>query len=168
MYVYLVEEQTVLVYIISSLKNKDRVIPLANALEANGISPFMDWICPGPDADDFLRDYYKARGKTYKEILSSAAAQNIYQFDKKWLDRSDAVVLLMPCGRSAHIEMGYARGKDKPTYILFEQEPERVDVMYNYATDVFFDKSKLITTLKGLDTYLSHLSVAQYTDDIPF
>jgi nucleoside 2-deoxyribosyltransferase len=140
-----------LVYIVSSLKNKDAVIALANELEAQGIDPFMDWLCPGPDADDFLRDYYKARRKGYKETLRCAAAQNIYKFDKKWMDRSDAVVMVMPCGKSAHVELGYAVGRDKPTYILFDAEPERVDVMHNYATDVFFTKDELFKTLRDLN-----------------
>ncbi len=28
-------------------------------------------------------------------------------------------------------------GKDKPGYILLDGEPDRFDIMYNFATDVF-------------------------------
>jgi hypothetical protein len=139
----------VLVYIISSLKNK-RVIDVANALEQHGVTPFTDWFCSGPDADDHLRDTYKARGKSYIDAMASPAVENIWQFDKLWLDRSDAAVLVMPCGKSGHLELGYAIGKGKPAYILFDEAPERIDVMHRYATGLCFSMEALIEVLNDL------------------
>jgi nucleoside 2-deoxyribosyltransferase len=47
------------------------------------------------------------------------------------LEDCDACVLVMPCGRSAHLEAGFAIGAGKPTAILIsEGEPE---LMYKMA-----------------------------------
>ena len=56
--------------------------------------------------------------------------------------------MLMPAGKSGHLELGYARGKNKPGFILFDKEPERVDVMYQFATDVFFSQEELFAELE--------------------
>ena len=45
---------------------------------------------------------------------------------------ADAFVLLMPCGRSAHLEAGWAIGQGKPTCILFETKDEP-ELMYKLA-----------------------------------
>ena len=137
-----------LVYLVSSLKNK-RVVEMANALEVSGITPFTDWQCPGPDADDFLRDHYAARGKTFLDAMASPAVECIWQFDKHWLDKANACVMLMPCGKSGHLELGYALGKGKPSYIFYDEVPERIDVMHRYATGLFFSMDELIKELKG-------------------
>jgi nucleoside 2-deoxyribosyltransferase len=140
-------EKTKSIYIIGSLRNS-KVVSFANALQQEGFEAFADWISPGPDADDHLRDYAKARGLNYKETLKTYAARHIFEFDKYHLDRCDAAVMLMPAGKSGHLELGYVRGQGKPGYILFDEEPERIDVMYQFATDIFFDMDGLLYALK--------------------
>jgi hypothetical protein len=135
------------VYIIGSLRNSE-VVKFANALDARGFEAFADWISPGPDADDYLRDYAKERGLDYKKTLKTYAAQHIFEFDTMHIKRCDAAVMLMPCGKSGHLELGFVRGIGKPGYILFDKVPERVDVMYQFATDVFFDKNELFEELE--------------------
>ena len=140
------------IYIIGALRNPK--VPLfANELVAQGFEPFADWFSPGPDTDDFWRDYSKTRGWNYKQALKSYAAQHVFEFDKSHLDRCDAAIMVMPAGKSCHIELGYMRGRGKPAYVLFEEEPERYDVMLNFATDIFFDKEELFNELK----YGSHV-----------
>ena len=38
------------------------------------------------------------------------------------LQKADAVLMVMPCGRSAHLEMGWAIGKGLPTAVLYEDD----------------------------------------------
>ena len=64
----------------------------------------------------------------------------------------------MPAGKSGHMELCYMRGQGKPCYVLFDKEPERVDIMYQFATDVFFDVAKLGDHLQN--AYLSSRSNA--------
>jgi nucleoside 2-deoxyribosyltransferase len=64
------------------------------------------------------------------------------------LDRCDAAVLLMPGGKSAHLELGYTIGKGKPGFIVFDEEPERYDVMTQFATEIFFSKEEFFSYLQ--------------------
>ena len=137
------------VYIIGALKNW-KVVDLANKLskEFPKCEFFCSWITPGPEADEFLRKYGKKRGLSYKETLQDWGAKHVFNFDKTHLDRADIVIMLMPCGKSGHLELGYVRGCGKPGYVLFPSEPKRIDVMYQFATDLFFNINDLINELR--------------------
>jgi len=86
-----------------------------------------------PDADQFLFEYAKKRGWNYKEALTCYAARNNFEFDKRHIDSSDIVIMVMPCGKSGHLELGYSIGAGKEAHILFDKEPERFDLMYNFV-----------------------------------
>jgi hypothetical protein len=146
------EERTL--YLIGSLRNEN--VPVL-AKEIRDVMPdfevFDDWFSPGPEADDFWRKYEKVRGSTYKEALNNWAGKHVFEFDKFHIDRSQIGVLYMPAGKSGHLELGYMLGKGKLGYILFDEEPERWDVMYQFATDVFFSKEELFEQLKKVNKY---------------
>lgn len=131
------------IYLIGSLRNA-AVPDIGNKLRAVGHEVFDDWHGAGPEADDYWQKYEKFRGRSYKEALAGRAAQNIFQFDKDNIDRCDVVVMAMPAGKSGHLEFGYARGSGLQCYILFEEEPERYDVMHNFAHAVFFNVDDLL------------------------
>lgn len=136
-------------YVIGALRNPN-IVKFADDLQAEGYEAFCDWISPGPDADDYLRDYAKARGLNYKQTLQTYAARHIFEFDKFHLDRCDAAVLFMPAGKSAHMELTYTIGRGKPGFVVFDSEPERVDVMYQFATDLFFSQQEFFNYLKEM------------------
>ena len=130
------------IYLIGSLKN-EQIPHLANKLRALGFEVFDDWFSPGPEADDFWRNYEKVRGSTYKQALNNYAAKHIFEFDKHHIDRGDIGVLYMPAGKSGHLELGYLVGKGKPCFILFDEEPERWDIMTQFANAVCFSFDEL-------------------------
>lgn len=130
------------IYLIGSLRNP-QVPKIAEQLRSRGFEVFDDWHSAGPEADDFLRDHYKFRGCSYKEAIHSYAAKHIFTFDRHHLDRADIGLLVMPAGKSGHLELGYMAGQGKPTYVLFDSVPERVDIMYNFCTDVHFNLQEL-------------------------
>lgn len=67
----------------------------------------------------------------FKAALDHPIAQDGYEKDMGALKSCDVCVLVMPCGRSAHLEAGYAIGAGKPTFILLaDGEPE---LMYKMA-----------------------------------
>ena len=136
------------IYLIGALKNP-KVVSLGNLLRKNGFDAFDDWISPGPFADRYLLEYERKRGHSYKEALRGYAAQHIFEFDKHHIDRCDMGVMIMPAGRSGHLELGYMRGQGKPAYILFDKEPKRFDCMYQFASDVFFSEQDFLKVLKG-------------------
>jgi nucleoside 2-deoxyribosyltransferase len=120
------------IYIIGSLRN-EKIPHLAKELRKLGFTVFDDWFSPGPEADEFWRKYEKVRGSTYKDALRNFAATHVYEFDKHHIDESDIGVLIMPAGKSGHLELGYMIGQGKPCFVFFEEEPERWDVMHQFA-----------------------------------
>lgn len=126
-----------MIYLIGSLRNPE-VPKIANQLRSAGLNVFDDWYAAGEIADDSWRDYEKARGRTYMEALQGAAAKNVFAFDKRHLDAASDVILVLPAGKSGHLELGWAIGKGKRGYILLDS-PDRWDVMYQFA-DLVTDK----------------------------
>lgn len=130
------------IYLIGSLRNPE-VPALAAYLRGQGLDVFDDWYAAGPEADDYWQKYEKARGRTFAQALEGYAAQHVFNFDRYHLDRCDAAVLLMPAGKSGHLELGYVAGLGKPTFILLDKEPERFDVMYAFTQGVFTEREAL-------------------------
>ena len=133
------------IYVIGSLRNEQIPI-IANKLRDAGYDVFDDWYSAGPEADDYWHAYELQKGNNYKEALSGYAAKNVFNFDKLHLDRNDIAVLVLPAGKSGHLELGYFLGSGKPGYILLD-DPDRWDVMYQFANNVFFTVDELIAEL---------------------
>lgn len=130
-------------YLIGSLKN-EWISEVANSLRGLGYAVFDDWRSPGPDADDHLRDYYRERGYNYRQIMESYSAKQIFEYDKYHLERCDEAIMVMPAGKSGHLELGTVIGAGKNGYILFDKEPERVDIMHGFATGIFLSLEELL------------------------
>ena len=137
------------VYIIGSLRNPE-VSKLAKDIREQfpSVEVFDDWMAAGPEADDFWRDYEKAKGNSLEEALKGYAAQHVFNYDKGHLDTSDVVILMLPAGKSGHLELGYSIGKGKRSAILLDSQPDRYDVMYAFADKVTDSKEALIQWLK--------------------
>jgi len=134
------------IYLVGSLRNPE-VPRIAAKLRAAGHEVFDDWFAAGPEADDKWRDYEKGRGRSYLEALGGKAAKHVFLFDHAHLLESDVVVLVLPAGKSGHLELGWALGAGKAGYILLDN-PERWDVMYKFATGVFTSVDDLLEELE--------------------
>lgn len=135
-----------MVYLIGSLRNPE--IPrIATRLRDNGFDVFDDWFAAGPEADDKWRDYERARGRTQRDALKGYAAQHVFNFDKAHLLRASAVVLAAPAGKSGHMEFGWSLGRGCPGYYLLNGDPDRYDVMLNFATKVVTSVDELVGVL---------------------
>jgi len=139
------------VYIIGSLKNW-KVIELSKHLRKQipGVEIFDSWISPGPEADDYWKKYSKQKGLNYKEALKDWSATHVFEFDKFHIDRSDVIIMYMPCGKSGHLELGYAIGKGKKGYVLFDEKPDKREVIYKLPRKIFTDMKELEDELKLL------------------
>jgi hypothetical protein len=69
----------------------------------------------------------------FREALNHPIARKGFAKDMAALAAADACVLVLPCGKSAHLELGWAAGKGKLCYVLAEasHEPE---LMYAMCT----------------------------------
>lgn len=135
------------IYVIGSLRNPE-IPKIAAHLRLFGFDVFDDWHSAGPDADDHWRDYEKARGHNMAEALAGHAAQHVFSFDRKHLQRCDASLLIWPAGKSGHLELGYAAGLGKHCYVITGGEPERFDVMLNFASGVFTSLDEFLVKAK--------------------
>lgn len=138
-----------MIYVIGSLRNENIPTISATLREETGLEVFDDWFSPGPEADDFWKKYEEARGRTYQEALKGWAGKHVFEFDKFHIDRADIGVLIMPAGKSGHMELGYMIGRGKPCYVLMDVQ-DRWDVMYQFADGILFSMDELLAELKSL------------------
>lgn len=85
----------------------------------------------------------------FRDALDHRVAMNGFNRDMSALEACDLCVLVLPCGRSAHLELGYAEGADKWTIVYFpsdeiELEPE---LMYAMNDAVCIGIEDLIETV---------------------
>jgi hypothetical protein len=141
-------------YLVGSLRN-ERIPVLTNYLseELPDFEIFSDWYAAGPEADDSWKEYELGRGRSYSEALAGYAAQHVFSFDKHHLDTSSHVLLVLPAGKSGHMEIVYARyGAGAKTAILLEPEFDgRYDVMYNFVDRVLENDNEIKEWANGGD-----------------
>ena len=136
-----------MIYLFGSLSNPN-IITLTKRLRDEGLTVFSEWHSSGPEADMHWKNYFKELGYSYKEALNSDFVNTAFNFDLDHMKQADIGVLVMPAGRSGHLEIGWMLGQGKKGYILFpDGEPERPDLMAKLATDVFFSTEELINVL---------------------
>ena len=136
-----------MIYLVGSLRNPQ--IPLiGNELRSRGFSVFDDWFAGGPEADDSWKDYEETRGRSYTSALDGFAAKHVFEYDKYHLDRASAGLMVLPAGKSGHLELGYLIGQGKPGFILLDTV-DRWDVMYQFAEVVSYDLDVIIAGLQA-------------------
>jgi len=153
------------IYLVGSLRNPN-VPRIAEALRDRGFKVFDDWYGAGDEADDKWQQYENGRKRKYRDALAGEAAQHIFNFDKRLIKASDAVILVLPAGKSGHLEFGYARGKGKAAVILLDGEPERFDVMYNFAHLVTSDLAEAADFVKNWRAPKTDDTAATLGDDL--
>lgn len=121
---------------------------------------FNDWAAAHPEADDKWRDYEQEKKHTIQSALRGHAGQQVFNFDRLNLIAADIFVLVLPCGKSAHLEAGFMSGLreagfGKKVYALIDQEPQRYDVMYNFFDAVFSTEDELLLHLNKDEQYYS-------------
>jgi nucleoside 2-deoxyribosyltransferase len=125
------------VYVASSWRNQLQPAVVAALREAgHDVNDFKN---PAPGNNGFhwpeIDENWQAwTPEQLREAHKHPIAEAGFKLDMDALTGADACVLVMPSGRSAHIEAGYAVGAGKPTCILLaEGEPE---LMYKMAHTV--------------------------------
>lgn len=149
------EEKTLRVYVASSWRNKH--FP-------DVISEIMD---AGFDAYDFRSananfswndlehtavtiDGTEWRTDEFVQSLTDPRAIKAFDNDMDALKKADACVLVMPAGRSAHLELGYAVGRGKPTAIYLT-EPMEPELMAKMAGSICLTIQDVLDFLRGIE-----------------
>ena len=150
------------IYVASSWRNEERQQAVVKALREAGHSVY-DFRHPAPGDTGFswkqvvgkdqncdVCHYAMADGrcscgwqlkdpKTFRdEVLTHPIAQAAFAKDMNALREADACVLVLPCGRSAHLELGWAQGFIDGWNACARDE--RVDNLCTRHTYVLMDK----------------------------
>ncbi|BAE83981.1 hypothetical protein [Desulfitobacterium hafniense] len=144
------------IYLASSWKNEIIVKQIAEYLMNYGF-----------EVDNFTDDtkgrfvfHYSELGRLDEldavTFLRDQRALRAFHEDKKWIDWSEAVVLILPAGRSAHLEAGYAKGSGKKLIILSlgEFPKGEFDVMYGFADILTTQPVEIIKFLERMEENL--------------
>lgn len=84
----------------------------------------------------------------FVEALDNPIAIVGYNYDFHAMNEADACVLVLPCGRSAHLEAGWFIGAGRPCFIL-SMDGEEPELMYKMATLVTSDIFAIVDALGG-------------------
>lgn len=81
----------------------------------------------------------------YIEALQHPLAESGFNSDFEAMNWADIFVLVLPCGRSAHLELGWACGSGRETYILLDHmEPELMVKMCTAISEKIEDIADMI------------------------
>jgi hypothetical protein len=101
---------------------------------AHGESVHADHGCSCPKDDSQTIE-------TYLEMLDHPRAIEGFDADFAAMEKADTFVLVLPCGRSAHLELGWAVGAGKRTAILLDKAvtPELMYRMVDHISTSVMD-----------------------------
>lgn len=142
------------IYLASSWRNP-RYLGVLAALRAGGHDVY-DFRNPEPGNDGFHWTDIDVAWQSWTPaeyvalVTSHQAAQRGFDFDKRALDWADLCVLLLPCGRSAHLEAGYMIGQGKPTIFYIRPEDFEPELMYLLGSGFCFDDQSMIDAIVRL------------------
>jgi hypothetical protein len=123
------------IYVASSWRNA-RQPDIVRLLRAAGHEVY-DFHNPAPDDNGFSWRWCDERPPAewtvddYLRVLEHPVALRGFGYDMGALGDCDACVLVLPCGRSAHMEWGWSVGAGKRAFVLCEKldEPELMYLM---------------------------------------
>lgn len=157
------------IYVASSWKNDDQP-DVVEDLRNCGHDVY-DFRNPGPENYGFQWkqtdpewEHWDVSG--YVAALRHPVAVNGFQLDWKAMTEADACVLVLPCGRSAHIEAGYFVGAGKPLLILMGGDlvPE---LMYKMADTIHENLRSVVLRLEELEESMPGIQGATMPDGQP-
>ena len=146
-----------MIYVASSWRNPfyDGVVAILHAAQL----PLYDFKHPKAGHAGFHwhamdPDWETWSAEAYRKALADPRAAEGFTLDMDALKACDTLVLVLPCGRSAHLELGYAIGAGKKTIIFsppgVQIEPE---LMYKAADHIVLSARELLGVLGVHDAY---------------
>jgi nucleoside 2-deoxyribosyltransferase len=126
-------------FIASSSRNKDRIIELTDKLRKKGKTVYS-FIETNP-LEKLISEEIDV-----KDWRNSEMNKFIFEKDMEPLKESETLILLLPAGKSGHIEAGVAYGLGRKC--IFIGEPEETDSLYLIFEEDYPNIDTFITNLK--------------------
>lgn len=116
------------IYVASSWRNAERHEEVVAVLRSCGHEVY-NFREPRPGVGGFSwsqidPEWESWTPEQYREALRHPLAEAGFRHDRYALDWADTGVLVMPCGRSAHLELGYLAGQGKPCAVITHEQME--------------------------------------------
>lgn len=131
-----------MIYVASSWKN-DLQGGVVHVLRAAGLEVYDFKSNDGFHWSEVSQTYHFWEASEFVEGLSHPAAMRGFSRDYEAMKQCDTCVLVLPCGKSAHLELGWFAGQGKRTAILLDQSgPTQAELMYkmvDYLACSMFD-----------------------------
>lgn len=143
------------IYVASSWRNEARQQSMVKALRGAGHEAY-DFRNPGPGEKGFgwrsvttdpgaLTDPKRFRD----EVLPHPSCQKGFRLDMAALCGADCTVLVLPCGRSAHLELGLAIGAGQHTVVLFDDPMSEPELMYLACSALAVTEEEVLAIVKA-------------------
>lgn len=141
------------IYVASSWRNHDQPSAVRR-LEGEGHEVY-NFRNPRPGDhgfawSDVAVDWLDWTPKGYVKAVEHPLAESGFKSDMDAMAWADTFVLVLPCGRSAHLELGWAVGQGKRTAILLSDEGFEPELMYKMVDLIALDMSEVIDWLEEL------------------
>ncbi len=82
------------------------------------------------------------------KALTHPSAQRAFDADYEGMRSADAVVLVLDCGKSAHLEAGWFAGRGRPL-VVYMPEPTEPELMYRLAPEL-----RIVSKLESIASVL--------------
>ncbi len=137
------------IYVASSWRNPHQQAVVAELRQAG--HEVYDFRNPRPGDTGFAwseidPDWLDWSPSRFRECLNHPTAKAGFTSDMEALIACDACVLVLPCGRSAHLELGWTAGAGKKTIVLFTQQDEP-ELMYRMLHRVCVSVQEVLLAL---------------------
>lgn len=133
------------IYIASSWKNEGLALDLAGYLRELGheVDCFAD-----TSTGRYVFHFSEIDSRDQLDVINflcDTRSLKAFEEDKKWLDWCECCVLLLPAGKSSHLEAGYIVGQEKKLIIFHPGgfPKGEFDVMYGFADLLTYKLSEL-------------------------
>lgn len=139
------------IYLASSWRNQAQPA-LVQAIRAAGHEVYdfknpsknntgFSWSQVDPNYKDWTPD-------AFRKALAHPVSQLGFAHDYGAMQWADTFVLLLPCGKSAHLELGWALGRGVPSYVLMPEKDEP-ELMYLLGATIVTSTDELLAALAG-------------------
>ncbi len=152
------------IYLASSWKNYDHLLILQEMLESLGHE--VDCFANGKNGRfsfnwaELIHNALgcKTRGEALerletldaKDMWINPTVIKAFESDRKMIEWADIIILVLPSGKSSHLEAGYAKGIGKRLYILGDFKKGEFETMYRFADGLFRDDYDIPELIKAL------------------
>lgn len=102
------------------------------------------------------------------EVLAHDRSRQGFTLDMNALVSCDACVLVLPCGRSAHLELGQAVGAGKRTLVLLDDKIDEPELMYLMCSKIVLSLDELCEEIgEGTSDMEAHSSDREWQYVVP-